>query len=576
MSDCIGACEKVVDPDDPETWGGMKGDKCDIDDKLLNNEGVWNCPHDPVSQIDGEQLCIFHLPVDCKDDGEVVDTFLNVINGATEQDSPTREERLQFIAAEFGTFDLSESPPEITDEDAEIHLTHAVFSDTAVFSNATLNVSRIEFKGANFANSASFYNTVLGNQVHFNNVKFRRIASFLRTEFEGEIYFDQAEFEDRANFLEASFEGETYYRGTVFKNSASFRETEFEQRTTFFDAKFESEANFVDAEFGAEALLFLTEFENIADFGKTEFEDEANFVDAKFSSEVNFFDADFGDGAEFDNTNLTDAQFNNADLTEATFTNACLHNVNFELSVLSRATLTSADLRGAKLDGVVLGDARIDEDTQFIGHPDDNSDSSKHTLSAIRSKPRCVYDPKYEEDNDEADVDKAKSVYRALEELAVKAVRPRLQSQCFVRRQDLQKDQYKQDVKEADSWQERLIAGARYSRAKVARGTLLYGESPWRIIGGSIGFIVLAALFYPLGEWLRPVGEEPITYSRILGGEPGLLLESLYFSTLTFTTLGMGDYEPMGMGQVFATLNTALGAVLIALLVFVLGRRAAR
>lgn len=219
---------------------------------------------------------------------------------------------------------------------------------------------------------------------------------------------------------------------------------------------------------------------------------------------------------------------------------------------------------------------RIDEDTQFLGHPDNDSDSSPHTLSAIRSKPCCVYDPNYEEDNEEADVDKAKSVYRALEELAGKAARPRLQSQCFVRRQDLQKDGYKQEAKEAESWQERLIAGARYSRANVARGTLLYGESPWRIIGGSIGFIFLVALLYPLGEWLRPVGGEPITYSRILGGEWSLLFESLYFSTLTFTTLGMGDYEPMGFGQVLATLNTALGAVLIALLVFVLGRRAAR
>ena len=83
-------------------------------------------------------------------------------------------------------------------------------------------------------------------------------------------------------------------------------------------------------------------------------------------------------------------------------------------------------------------------------------------------------------------------------------------------------------------------------------------------------------MLYPLGGWLRPIDGEPMTYNQILGGELSLLLESLYFSTLTFTTLGMGDYEPVGVGQIIATLNTALGAVLIALLVFVLGRRAAR
>jgi uncharacterized membrane protein YkvI len=105
--------------------------------------------------------------------------------------------------------------------------------------------------------------------------------------------------------------------------------------------------------------------------------------------------------------------------------------------------------------------------------------------------------------------------------------------------------------------------------------TLLYGESPWRVIGGSIGFIVLISLLYPLGGWLQPAGDAPLTYPRI-AESPDIYLESLYFSTLIFTTLGMGDYEPLGFGQVLATANTAFGAVLVALLVFVLGRRAAR
>lgn len=75
--------------------------------------------------------------------------------------------------------------------------------------------------------------------------------------------------------------------------------------------------------------------------------------------------------------------------------------------------------------------------------------------------------------------------------------------------------------------------------------------------------------------WLQPTGDAPLTYPRIVE-TPELYFESLYFSTLTFTTLGMGDYEPLGFGQVLATANTAFGAILVALLVFVLGRRAAR
>jgi hypothetical protein len=47
---------------------------------------------------------------------------------------------------------------------------------------------------------------------------------------------------------------------------------------------------------------------------------------------------------------------------------------------------------------------------------------------------------------------------------------------------------------------------------------------------------------------------------------------------LTFTALGFGDLQPVGFGRVSTAIETSLGAVLLAFLVFVfiLGRRAAR
>jgi hypothetical protein len=62
------------------------------------------------------------------------------------------------------------------------------------------------------------------------------------------------------------------------------------------------------------------------------------------------------------------------------------------------------------------------------------------------------------------------------------------------------------------------------------------------------------------------------------GIRPNLLVygQGVYYSTLTFTTLGFGDFRPLGIGQALTTVETALGTILIALLVFMLGRRAAR
>jgi len=269
---------------------------------------------------------------------------------------------------------------------------------------------------------------------------------------------------------------------------------------------------------------------------------------------------------DFEGANLTDASLNNVE--------ACC--ANFESTLLSRATLFGADLRGAQLNGAVLGDVRIDEDTQFLGHPSDDGNTSPHTLSAIRSRPNCVYDPDYEEDNEHENVDKAKSVYRALEELGGKHARPRLQARSFVRRQDLQKQDYWDNAVADDaSLEERLIAGARWSRARVARATLLYGESPWRVIAWSLGIILSFALLYPLGGWMKPTDGDPITYAQI-ASNPVEILNSVYYSTLTYTALGFGDFQPVGLGRLLTTVETGLGAVMLALLVFILGRRAAR
>lgn len=526
MLDSNGTCEYVLDPDDPKTWGGEESEECYVNEEVLNEDGVWSCPHELE---DGEDLCIFHLPITKKESGEVTKSFLQNIQNS--KDSGEREEsHLEFLGGEFQNLDLENEELTIISDDSIFSIDYANIYGSLNLSNSVFDVSNAYFNGLNCV---------------------------------GDAYFTNVDFKGDVHLLQAEFNRSTVFQNTIFRMDAFFNAVDFGENTYFWGAEFIGDSHFQMVQFQAIADFSDVDFGGDADFWLTEFSDDIIFSDAEFDSHVNF---------KF--SELNEAELDKADLTDATFTKAKLRRADFESALLSRATLIGADLRGAQLNGAVLGDVRIDEDTQFLGHPDDESDSP-HTFSAIRSRSRCVYDPDYEEGDEEVDVGKAKSVYRALEELAGRAARPRLQSQCFVRRQDLQKDGYKQDMKQAESLQIGLIAGARYIRAKVARATLLYGESPWRIIGGSVGFIILAALLYPLGEWLRPVGTEPITYSRI-AENPELLLESLYFSTLTFTTLGMGDYEPMGFGQVLATLNTALGAVLIALLVFVLGRRAAR
>ena len=61
---------------------------------------------------------------------------------------------------------------------------------------------------------------------------------------------------------------------------------------------------------------------------------------------------------------------------------------------------------------------------------------------------------------------------------------------------------------------------------------------------------------------------------RYLGPILGNFLDCLYFSVVTFTTLGYGDFQPaVGFSRIFVSLESIIGAFTIALFVYTFARR---
>jgi hypothetical protein len=149
-------------------------------------------------------------------------------------------------------------------------------------------------------------------------------------------------------------------------------------------------------------------------------------------------------------------------------------------------------------------------------------------------------------------------------------------------------------------------AYVRWLQLRTFEVTMGYGERPSRVIGMAAACVVGCALLYPLGNWVVPnpgsveaaqrglksdasgdaAVDAAVRYPSLpnnlaaipsyLDSLASTLADSIYFSTVTFTTLGFGDFSPVGFGRVLATVESALGVTLFAVLVFVLGRRATR
>ncbi|WP_336331155.1 pentapeptide repeat-containing protein [Haloarcula sp. CGMCC 1.2071] len=107
----------------------------------------------------------------------------------------------------------------------------------------------------------------------------------------------------------------------------------------------------------------------------------------------------------------------------------------------------------------------------------------------------------------------------------------------------------------------RLFAGA-------SRGFILYGESPYRTLLWMGAIITIATPAYSLTEGIRSGGE---TINLTCSNLP----QYLYFSIAAFFSLPYANYSPVGFGaKLIAISESIFGALLIALIVFVLGRRA--
>ncbi|GLS92671.1 hypothetical protein GCM10007916_37430 [Psychromonas marina] len=103
-----------------------------------------------------------------------------------------------------------------------------------------------------------------------------------------------------------------------------------------------------------------------------------------------------------------------------------------------------------------------------------------------------------------------------------------------------------------------------------------YGEDPLRVVTFSWVLIVFSAFFYYIFG-LRFAGEfQVFSMQQSLEQNIIFFFECLYYSVVTFTTLGYGDFIPVGFSRVVAALEAFTGSFTIALFVVVFVKKMTR
>lgn len=279
-----GTCEYILDPKEPETWGGSAGEQCHIDPAALNEDGLWTCPHDAAHE---EDLCLFHLPVEKKEDRAVIEAFVQALETAADApDSQTRERVLQFIGARFGTFDLRDYSVDGLPTAAGIDLSYASVADSLDWRDATLDIEFLLFIGTRF-----------GGNVSFEGVAFGEYTAFLAAEFAGDANFEAAVFGGEGDFRSASFSGDTSFSSARFGDRADFSSVEVSGDGDFSTVTIDGDGVFSRTTFRGDFSLTATEIRGDAHFMGMKVVKAASFDSLVVEGDTNLQFAEF-DGVD--------------------------------------------------------------------------------------------------------------------------------------------------------------------------------------------------------------------------------------------------------------------------------------
>ncbi|MBL4940223.1 MAG: pentapeptide repeat-containing protein [Colwellia sp.] len=246
--------------------------------------------------------------------------------------------------------------------------------------------------------------------------------------------------------------------------------------------------------------------------------------------------------------------FSHADFYHAELTDAHLFNINF-----NHASIMKADLRGANLNCASLLNTNL-LGAKWQGCKFENIKIGKKIRQEMDAKQAIKVGNKQESHDY---LQQAEEIYRDLRKHAEQEGIFTL-SGFFIHKELTM----------------RRLQLPRYSTKRLLSKLVDlfcgYGEAPLRIIGLSLCIIIICAILYSFTGLSYQGDMISVSTPQDFSENLSAFLSSLYFSVVTFTTLGYGDITPVGVSRTIAAIEAFTGSFTIALFVVVFVKKMTR
>ena len=468
----------------------------------------------PALPGSGGGLCLFHAPIDEKEPADCRRAFL---------------ERVDEGDHDFEGYVLPD-----TDLSGKVMHSDVSFRD-ATFEGDT------SFQGANFTEHAFFQEAEFKGRVDMGSARFSNDVSFEGAAFGGDASFEGTRFDKGSHWVGAVFRGGASFEEAAFGDEARFEEVSFGPRADYGHARFLGDVHFDGMRAAGEVHLGFAEFLKYTFFMEAECRGEADFSFAEFMNYADFTSSRWRD------LNMTDVIFER----RGCFDGAVIESGTFEDAELRHVTFRDVDLANVFTTGASLEEAYMSQ--ARWGTPVRGPLGKK---LVVREETRAL-----EAGTREALI-RAEAAHRNLKESYKNEGDYGTAGEFFIREMSVRRRVALMD-REYGYW----------VMSNVIAGLCGYGERPTRVIFWWFAFTLSFAVIYFAGQLIEYSGGGTEIDYGTLGG----FLTCMYFSVVTFTTLGFGDISPVtDAGRAIASVEAFTGAFMIALFVLVFGRKMIR